>query len=353
MKKLLSLKDLRIILKTEYGPVHAVRGVSFDLFEGESLAIVGESGCGKSVTCKSILRLIPDHVTQTRGGEIEFDGKNLLQLSERKMQKIRGKRIGMVFQDPMTSLNPTMPVGKQIIESYVKHFPNVSKTMAYNKGIDLLKMVKIPDPALRFHQYPHELSGGIRQRVMIAIALAPEPDILIADEPTTALDVTIQAQILELLRELQAKFNMSIILVTHDLSIVAGFCDRILVMYGGEIIEEASTIALFDAPSHPYTQSLLRSLPRLDQSKCQDLMPIEGSPPNLMFPPTGCCFADRCQLAKPECSVNSPPRIELAGNRAAKCWLYNNNEKNDENATTPDQTSEQVLQGKRERVKSC
>ncbi|MEW9106868.1 ABC transporter ATP-binding protein, partial [Paenibacillus sp.] len=266
MKPLLEINDLHVSFHVRGGEVKAVRGVNFHVNQGEAVAIVGESGCGKSVTAQSILRLLPSPPSKVKQGEIRFKGNNLLKLKEREMQSIRGKDIGMIFQDPMTSLNPTMTIGRQITEVLTKH-QKMSSAQAKTRAIEMLSMVGIPNPASRFQQYPHEFSGGMRQRAMIAIALACNPSLLIADEPTTALDVTIQAQILRVMKQLQQEMGTSIILITHDLGIVADLCDRVIVMYAGKIVETGTKWDIFKNPQHPYTKGLLRSLPRLDQKK--------------------------------------------------------------------------------------
>lgn len=321
---LLKLRNLHVTFKTEHKKVFAVRGVNFDLRKGEIVGIVGESGCGKSATAKALMRLI-----DVDDGQILFEDIDLAKLSEKQMQKVRGKRIGMIFQDPLSALNPTMKIGHQIIEAIRLH-TNDSRTEAKQKAIDLLNQVGIPDAQLRYDQYPHELSGGMRQRVGIAIALSCDPQILIADEPTTALDVTIQAQILALLKELQHTRNMSIILITHDLSIVAGLCDRVIVMYAGEIVEEASTEALFETPKHPYTRRLLQSIPRADV-KLTRLKAIKGHPPSLDKTNNYCSFCPRCKDALNICVLQQPPQFEVGDNHFAACWLY---DKRKTNATT-------------------
>src|ERR687896_1932351 len=283
-QSLLEVRDLQISFSTQAGEVQAVRGVSFDLRQGETLAIVGESGSGKSVTAKSIMRLNPEANTIVRGGEIHFEGQDLLKLSEKRMQGIRGSKIAMVFQDPMTSLDPTMRVGRQITESLKKHL-GLSSRRATERAIELLKLVGIPSPEERIGHYPHQFSGGMRQRVVIAIALACDPQILIADEPTTALDVTIQAQILELLRELQEQLGMSTILITHDLGVVAHTAHRVAVMYGGKIIETGTVREIFYNPKMPYTWGLLASIPVPTADRSQDLIPIPGTPPDATDPP--------------------------------------------------------------------
>lgn len=277
MEPILQVKDLHVSFFVKGGEVQAVRGMNFEVGIGETVAIVGESGSGKSVTAQSIMRLIPTPPSKVKQGEIIFQGQNLLNKSMKQMESIRGKDIGMIFQDPMTSLNPTIKVGKQITEVLIKH-QNMSAAEAKKHGIEMLKLVGIKNAEARFNQYPHEFSGGMRQRVMIAIALACRPALLIADEPTTALDVTIQAQIMDVMKEMQQKLGTSIILITHDLGVVAGMCDRVIVMYAGEVVETGTRWEIFKNPQHPYTRGLLRSMPRLDQKKGEPLIPIIGTP---------------------------------------------------------------------------
>lgn len=319
MEKVLEVKDLNISFHTFGGEVQAIRGVSFDLLKGETLAIVGESGSGKSVTTKSIMRLLPPGNSEIKSGEILFEGKDITKLSEREMQKVRGKEISMIFQDPMTSLNPTMKVGKQIMEPILKHH-KISKKDAKARAIELLDLVGIPNPAARFEQYPHQFSGGMRQRVVIAIALACDPKVLIADEPTTALDVTIQAQILELMKSLQEKINTSIIFITHDLGVVANVADRVAVMYGGKIVEVGTVDEIFYNPQHPYTWGLLSSMPDLD-SRGKGLYVIPGTPPNLLNPPKGDAFAARNQYAMQIDLEEQPPMFKISDTHYAATWL--------------------------------
>ncbi|HZG77591.1 MAG TPA: ABC transporter ATP-binding protein, partial [Paenibacillus sp.] len=284
---ILEVKDLRVSFNVRGGEVQAVRGVDFDVKKGEAVAIVGESGCGKSVTAQTIMRLIPSPPSVIKSGSIKFKGEDLIKKSEKEMEAIRGKDIGMIFQDPMTSLNPTLTIGRQITEGLIKH-QKMTKQAAKERAIEILKLVGIPNPEARFAQYPHEFSGGMRQRAMIAIALACNPSLLIADEPTTALDVTIQAQILTLMKDLQSRLGTSIILITHDLGVVADMCDRVIVMYAGKVVETGTKWEVFKNPKHPYTKGLLRSVPRLDQKKDEELIPIIGTPPDLIKPPAGC-----------------------------------------------------------------
>ncbi len=322
MKKLLKVENLCVSFRTYLGQVKAVRDISFSVGYGETLAIVGESGCGKSVTAQSIMRLIPTPPGNIDSGKILFEDSDLLAKSRTQMEGIRGKEIGMIFQDPMTSLNPTMRVGKQIMEGLIKH-RGLSKPEARAQAIQLLNLVGMSDPEKRVDQYPHEFSGGMRQRVVIAIALACRPKLLIADEPTTALDVTIQAQILELMKSIQQKTETSIILITHDLGVVAGICDRVLVMYGGEIVESGTVDQIYKNPRHPYTQGLLRSVPRLDMDKQKELIPIYGTPPNLLNPPTGCSFCPRCASAMRICQSTPPPKEHIDEQHEVACWQNN------------------------------
>ncbi|MGG3912803.1 ABC transporter ATP-binding protein [Rossellomorea vietnamensis] len=319
MSKVLSVQDLHVSFTTYGGEVKAVRGVSFDLHKGETLAIVGESGCGKSVTSQSIMRLIPNPPGKVTGGRILFKGRDLLKVTEPRMRKVRGADISMIFQDPMTALNPTLTIGEQIMEGILQH-NDVSKKEAKQKAIDMLKLVSIPNPKERLKQYPHQFSGGMRQRIVIAMSLVCEPDVLIADEPTTALDVTIQAQILELFKEIQKKTGVSIILITHDLGVVAQVADRIAVMYAGKIVEEGNRREIIYRSQHPYTQGLLRSVPRLDLDG-EDLIPIPGSPPDLFSPPVGCPFVPRCEKAMEVCDRVYPVKTQLTDEHHVDCWL--------------------------------
>ncbi|GAB6108474.1 ABC transporter ATP-binding protein [Fusibacter bizertensis] len=316
--KLLEVKNLKTSFFTHVGEVQAVRGVSFDLNTGEALGIVGESGSGKSVTSMSLMKLL-QYPGVIKEGEVLFEGVNLVPKSEKEMRKIRGNDIAMIFQDPMTSLNPVYTIGNQIIEAILEH-QNVSKDQARQKAIKMLELVGIPSPATRIDNYPHEFSGGMRQRAMIAIALSCEPKLLIADEPTTALDVTIQAQILELMKDLKEKINTSIILITHDLGVVADLCSRIIVMYGGLIMEEGSASQVFYSPKHPYTMGLLKSIPKLHKKNKDRLIPIEGTPPDLVKPPTGCPFYARCDYAMKICKEQQPPYFSVAPGHRSMCW---------------------------------
>jgi oligopeptide transport system ATP-binding protein len=316
----LQVKNLEISFRTYAGEVQAVRGVTFDLRRGETLAIVGESGSGKSVTAKSIMRLLPEANSLVKGGEILFDGSDLLSLSDKQMQDVRGPKIAMVFQDPMTSLDPTMRVGRQITESLKKHL-GMSGNRARERAVELLEMVGIPNAEDRVKQYPHQFSGGMRQRVVIAIALACDPQILIADEPTTALDVTIQAQILELLRDLQERIGTSVILITHDLGVVASTARRVVVMYGGKIVETGTVREIFYNPQMPYTWGLLSSIPLPTADRSQDLIPIPGSPPDMLGPPKGCPFTPRCPYAMQICAEEMPEYTTFSAEHRAACWL--------------------------------
>jgi oligopeptide transport system ATP-binding protein len=318
---ILQVNDLQISFSTYAGEVQAVRGVSFDLRRGETLAIVGESGSGKTVTAKSLLRLLPEANTRIKGGEAIFEGEDILKLSEQRMQKIRGEKIAMVFQDPMTSLDPTMKIGPQITESLKKHL-GLSGQKARERAVELLTLVGIPNPGERVKQYPHQFSGGMRQRVVIAIALACDPQILIADEPTTALDVTIQAQILELLRELQQNLGMSVILITHDLGVVAHTAHRVAVMYAGKVVETGTLREIFYDPQMPYTWGLLSSIPLPTADRSQELIPIPGSPPDMADPPKGCPFTPRCPYAMRICAEEMPGYTTFSAEHKAACWLH-------------------------------
>ncbi|MDF0727867.1 ABC transporter ATP-binding protein [Cytobacillus sp. S13-E01] len=321
MGNLLEVKDLHVSFKTYAGEVQAVRGVSFYVKPGEAVAIVGESGCGKSVTAKSIMRLLPEPQAIIKEGSIHLNNSNLAEKSEREMQKIRGNEIGMIFQDPMTSLNPTSRIGVQITEGLLKH-NSMSRKEAYGTAINMLEMVGIPNPEKRYNQYPHEFSGGMRQRVMIAMALVCQPNLLIADEPTTALDVTIQAQILKLMKDLQEKTDTSIILITHDLGVVAEMCDRVVIMYAGQVVESGTINEIFASPNHPYTEGLLKSMPRIDMSRNEKLSPIPGTPPDLLDPPKGCAFYARCEKAMKVCKEHAPTLEKIGKTAQAACWLH-------------------------------
>lgn len=319
MAKILEVKDLSVSFETYGNDVQAVRGVNFDLNERETLAIVGESGSGKSVTAQSLMRLTPMPPGKFKSGSIKFNDEDIVQKSDKQMESIRGKDISMIFQDPMTSLNPTMTVGKQIAEGLIKH-QNMSKKEAHNRGVELLKLVGIPNPEARINQYPHQYSGGMRQRGMIAIALACNPKVLIADEPTTALDVTIQAQILDLMRNLQEETGTAILLITHDLGVVANAANRVAVMYGGKIVETGNVDEIFYNPKHPYTWGLLGSMPKLGDGD-DELQAIPGSPPDLSDPPKGCPFVTRCPYAMKVCENHMPDYTELSETQKTACWL--------------------------------
>ncbi|MBM7647544.1 oligopeptide transport system ATP-binding protein [Bacillus ectoiniformans] len=320
MNKILDVQNLHVSFDTHAGEVKAVRGVDFHLEKGETLAIVGESGSGKSVTTKALMRLIPNPPGRIKEGQILFEGRDLARLSEKDMEKVRGKEISMIFQDPMTSLNPTMTVGKQVMEPLIKH-QKMSKDAARKRAIELLTLVGLPNPEQRIKQYPHQFSGGQRQRVVIAIALACNPKILIADEPTTALDVTIQAQILELMKDLQKKIDTGIIFITHDLGVVANVADRVAVMYGGQIVETGTVDEIFYDPRHPYTWGLLSSMPSLDIDEGMALQAIPGTPPDLLNPPKGDAFALRSEFALQIDFEQEPPVYQVSDTHFVKSWL--------------------------------
>ena len=319
---ILKVNHLSTRFKTDRGAVTAVDRVSFDLFPGEVLGIVGESGCGKSVTNRSIMRLLPEYTSElSEESEILFDGHNLAHVSEKVMRTIRGNRIAMIFQEPMTALNPVFTIGWQIEEA-LKYHTSMNRAQRRERVLELLQLVEIPNPEKRINEYPHQLSGGMRQRIVIAMALACEPEILIADEPTTALDVTIQAQILRLMQDLQKKINTAIILITHDLGVVAQVCDRVIVMYAGQIVEVASVTELFHTPQHPYTRALLDSLPRPDATeKGQRLPAIEGIVPSLFELPEGCRFHQRCRFAQEQCKAQPPQLEEHSKLHSARCFF--------------------------------
>ena len=323
MSKLLEVKNLKTSFKTHIGDVQSVRGVSFHLDKGEALGVVGESGCGKSVTMMTIMRLLGENA-KIEAENITFDDKDITKPNEKLMQTIRGNDMSMIFQDPMTSLNPLFTVGDQLTEHLIKH-KKISKKEAKEKAIKMLDMVGIPSPEKRLKQYPHEFSGGMRQRVMIAMSLICEPKLIIADEPTTALDVTIQAQILDLMKDLKEKLDTSIILITHDLGVVADLCSRINVMYGGLIVEEGTTEDIFYRGKHPYTWGLLRSVPNPKSELKEKLIPIEGQPPDLLKPPVGCPFTARCDYAMKICKEKQPPLFEISEGHRAACWLCHKN----------------------------
>ena len=322
MTALLEVNGLRTHFFTSAGVVKAVDGVTFDLMEGESLAIVGESGCGKSITALSIMRLIPSPPGRILGGSIRFMGEDLLAQDDKAMRDIRGNRIGMVFQEPMTSLNPVLTIGRQLTEAVQRHL-GYDDEAAHARASELLELVGIPDAANRLRAYPHEFSGGMRQRVMIAMALSCSPKLLIADEPTTALDVTIQAQILELIQQVQRELGIAVIIITHNLGVVARYVDRINVMYAGRIVERGTLHQVFDQPQHPYTKGLLASVPRLDKPKGERLIPIEGMPPDLSNLPPGCAFRERCAYAIARCEEDVPEVRHVksaAAEHHVACW---------------------------------
>ena len=324
-EKLLEVKNLVVQFRTDRGKVTAVNGVDFELYKGQTLGIVGESGSGKSVTALSVMRLIPNPPGEIARGEIFFRGQNLLKLPLDEMRKIRGNKIAMIFQEPMTSLNPVFTVGNQIEEVFALHQQEFSKSERRNQGIELLKMVGIPSPERRYLEYPHQMSGGMRQRVMIAMSLACRPDILIADEPSTALDVTIQAQILELMKKLQSDLGMAIIMITHDLGVVAETCDHVAVMYCGQMVEKSDIKTVFSRPRHPYTKGLLESIPSYDSTKNKEkgrLPTIEGMVPSLLELPAGCSFQDRCQFVSEDCRGRQgmPQLKNLAQGHEVSCF---------------------------------
>lgn len=324
IKPILSVKDLAVEFATHGGSVKAVRGVTFDLLPGEVLAVVGESGCGKSVTFQTLMGLIPKPPGKVTAGTAIFNATDLLSAKDRTMEAIRGKDISMIFQDPLSSLNPTMTVGAQISEVLLKH-RGMNKAEAYAEAVKIMKLVQIPEAEERIKNYPHQFSGGMRQRIMIAIALACRPKVLIADEPTTALDVTIQGQIIELLRDLRQEINMSIVLITHDLGVVASLADRVAVMYAGQIVETGTVHELFASPQHPYTRGLQQAIPNPLKPDKVDLRAIPGSPPDLFSPPQGCAFAARCPHAMQICLQENPPQFEIGQQQTAKCWLHHSN----------------------------
>ncbi len=317
--KLLEIRDLKTQFFTSAGVVRAVDGITYDVAPGETVAVVGESGCGKSVSAMSILRLIPDPPGRIVSGSIMFDGKDLLALSEAEMRDVRGRDIGMIFQEPMTSLNPVLTIERQITETLEEHL-NVSREAAREKALEMLNLVGISDPERRLKQYPHHLSGGMRQRVMIAMALACGPKLIIADEPTTALDVTIQAQILELMKELTRDLGVAMIIITHNLGVVARYADRVNVMYAGRIIESGDAVQIYHNPKHPYTLALLRSVPRMDQARGQKLRPIDGQPPDLTKLDEGCAFRPRCEFATEQCARAAPVLEETEPGHISACW---------------------------------
>lgn len=318
MSRLLEINNLKTSFYTHLGEVQAVRGVTFSMDRGDILGIVGESGSGKSVTALSIMKLI-DHPGRIKEGEILFEGEDLTKRTEKKMSELRGREISMIFQDPMTSLNPVYTIKNQMVEVIRRH-NKVSKKEAMDRAVEMLSLVGIPEPERRIKSYPHEFSGGMRQRAMIATALSCSPKLLIADEPTTALDVTIQAQILDLMKKLTKEIDTSIILITHDLGVIAEICTKMVVMYGGMMMETGTTEQIFHKPSHPYTVGLLQSVPRMDCAK-ERLIPIPGSPPDLLAPPKGCPFSTRCPHAMQICLEEAPPAFQVEENHTSACWL--------------------------------
>lgn len=320
MANVLEIKDLCVSFDTYAGEVQAVRGVTYHVGDGEVLAVVGESGCGKSVTAQTIMKLNPMPPARIKSGSITLNGIDIVATTEKEMQNIRGKDVSMIFQDPMTCLNPTMPVGKQITEA-IKHHRKLSGAEAKAEAIRMLQLVQIPNAQERAKQYPHEFSGGMRQRAMIAMALSCNPKLLIADEPTTALDVTIQAQIIDLLADIRKEVGAAIILITHDLGVVASLANRVAVMYAGKVVETGTVKDIFYRPKHPYTVALLNSLPKHDTSKEELLVSIPGTPPDLLNPPTGCAFASRCEHCMKVCQSKQPPIFSLDEGHEVSCWL--------------------------------
>ncbi|WDL98422.1 ABC transporter ATP-binding protein [Alicyclobacillus sp. ALC3] len=316
---LLAVRDLKTYFINRHTEVHAVDGINLEVMPGQVVCIVGESGCGKSMTSLSIMRLVPQPHGKIVGGRIELNGRNLLELTERQMRDLRGNEISMIFQEPMTALNPVLTIGDQVTEVLVRH-RNMNKREAYAKAVDMLQVVGVPRAAEMVHEYPHQLSGGLRQRVMIAMAMVCEPKLLIADEPTTALDVTIQAQVLDLMKKMRAEFGTSIVLITHDLGVVADMADHVLVMYAGQIVESAGADEMFEHPEHPYTKALLASIPSLDEEK-DTLYSIPGTVPNASAYPHGCRFAERCPIAQANCREKMPELRELRPGHFARCEL--------------------------------
>ena len=320
-ENLLEVNNLKTYFFTRGGVVKAVDDVSFTIKPGETLGLVGESGCGKSVTALSVMRLVANPPGKIVGGEINFNGENILEKNQNEMTDLRGSKISMIFQDPMTSLNPVFTIGYQIAETVKRHRKELNKDQSWKRAIEMLDLVRIPDAKRRVKNYPHEFSGGMRQRVMIAIALACNPKLLIADEPTTALDVTIQAQILELVKGLSKEFDTAVMLITHDLGVVAGTCEFVNVMYAGHIIESAPVKQIFETPAHPYTVGLLHSIPRLDDQRGIKLTPIGGQPPDLLNPPTGCPYAPRCPKVQSRCRQERPELMPVGrGEQVAACF---------------------------------
>ncbi len=342
-EKILEVINLKTSFFTHLGEVQAVRNISFELNKGDILGIVGESGSGKSVTSLSVMGLVDDPGRIVHG-KVIFDGVDLTKLKDNELNKYRGKEISMIFQDPMTSINPVFTIGNQIMEVILAH-SNMTKQEAKDRAIELLNLVNIPDPEARLKSYPHEFSGGMRQRVLIAMALANNPKLLIADEPTTALDVTIQAQILDLLRNLKDNINASIIFITHDLGVIAEVCNKVIVMYGGMIMEKADIISLYEQPQHPYTMGLMQSVPRPESGVKKRLQPIEGSPPDLMKPPTGCPFSPRCKYAMEVCLQEAAPLFKISETQYASCWLHDKNAPVVEGFVKSDEIFEEPTEG--------
>jgi oligopeptide/dipeptide ABC transporter ATP-binding protein len=321
---LLEVNNLKTYFFTRAGVVKAVDDVSFTIKPGETLGVVGESGCGKSVTALSVIRLIADPPGKIVGGEVNFNGENILEKNKEELTELRGSKISMIFQDPMTSLNPVFTVGYQIAETVKRHRKDMTNDQAWKRAVEMLDLVRIPDAKRRVKNYPHEFSGGMRQRVMIAIALACNPQLLIADEPTTALDVTIQAQVLDLMKGLSKEFGTAVMLITHDLGVVAGTCQHVNVMYAGHIVESAPVKQIFETPAHPYTVGLLQSIPRLDESRDTQLTPIAGQPPDLLKPPPGCPYAPRCPKVQSRCRQERPELMPVGrGEQVAACFYPN------------------------------
>src|SRR5574341_812323 len=321
MGTLLEVRNLHTTFRTSAGTVRAVDGVSWDVQEGETVALVGESGCGKSVSALSIMRLVAEPAGRIEAGEIPYKGRDLLKLSEPEMRHVRGREIAMVFQEPMTSLNPVLTIGRQLTEGLEIHL-GMTPVAARSRAIELLGMVGIADPERRLAQYPHHFSGGMRQRMMIAMALSCGPSLILADEPTTALDVTIQAQILELMRDLSRRLGVAMLIITHNLGVVARYADRVNVMYAGRVVETASALNLYHNPRHPYTLGLLKSVPRLDQTKKEKLDPIEGMPPDLVHMDAGCPFRPRCRFAVDRCKTENPPLLAVGEAHYSACWQW-------------------------------
>jgi oligopeptide transport system ATP-binding protein len=335
MPTLIEVSNLKTEFHTQDGTVHAVNGVSFAVDEGETLGLVGESGCGKSVSMLSVMRLIPVPPGRIASGQVLFQGQDLLKLSDEEMRQIRGNKISMIFQDPMTSLNPVLTISTQIGEALELHL-GMTREQARHRTIELLKMVGIPEAETRVDDYPHQFSGGMRQRVMIAMALSCSPQLLIADEPTTALDVTIQAQIIDIVKRLKRELGMAIIWITHDLGVIAGLADRINVMYAGYVIETANVKEIFANPSHPYTLGLLASIPRVDEQRKEKLTPIEGLPPDLVQMPKGCPFYDRCRYRTDKCAQENPALISVGVRHWAACWNWEDVRKSREQGPAPE-----------------